>query len=78
MKSGQGKWKAVYEFDTPVVCIDFRLDAVLWLIACQVHVDATEENNPNFQTTNSARKLMHRFSEQQVESTMDEAMKYSG
>lgn len=51
----------------------FRLTDLL-----EVHVDATEENNHNFQTTNEAKKLMHRFSEQQVESTMDEAMKFSG
>ena len=41
----------------------------------KVHVDATEENNHSFETTNAARKLMHRFTEQQVESAMDETMK---
>ena len=44
----------------------------------EVHVDATEENNHSFETTKAAQKLMHRFSEQQVESAMDKAVKSSG
>ncbi|KAK3720413.1 hypothetical protein LTR37_003825 [Vermiconidia calcicola] len=58
MEAKREKWKALYEFDTPVV-----------------HIDATEENNHSFETTAAARKLMHRFSAHELESTMDETMK---
>ncbi len=48
-----------------------------WLMsdASQVHIDATKENEQTFQTTRNARKLMHRFTEQELESAMDEAAK---
>ncbi|KAK3051598.1 hypothetical protein LTR09_007253 [Extremus antarcticus] len=55
MQSQHSKWKALYEFDTPVL-----------------HLNATEENNQNFETTAAARKLMHRFTEQELETAMDE------
>ena len=38
-------------------------------------MDATEENNHKFETTTAARKLMHRFSEHELESAMEETMK---
>jgi hypothetical protein len=39
-----------------------------------VHFDSTEENNRSFKTTAAARKLMHRFTEQEVESAMDKVL----
>ncbi|KAF2745215.1 glutaredoxin 2 [Sporormia fimetaria CBS 119925] len=45
MAPGQEKWKAVYEFDTPVI-----------------HV----ERATSTETSTSARKLMHRFKEDEV------------
>lgn len=67
-------WKNLYEFDTPVVRFarpnPFRL--ISGLMVGQVHFDATEEHNPKFETTAAARKLMHRFSESEVEMAMDE------
>ena len=75
MESKQDKWKALYEFDTPVVCICFIPELISFANALEVHVDTTEENNSAFETTKAARKLMHRFSEQQIESVMDEVTK---
>ncbi|KAF2266861.1 hypothetical protein CC78DRAFT_458286 [Lojkania enalia] len=51
MDRGQEKWKAVYEFDTPVI-----------------HIDKSGSGH----TTTSARKLMHRFKEDEVAKVMDE------
>lgn len=79
MKPGQDKWKAVYEFDTPVVCQRHYLPASINASnKSKVHFDAPEENNPNFETTKAVRKLMHRFTEQEVELAMDETKKSSG
>jgi hypothetical protein len=41
----------------------------------QIHFDATEENNHHFETKSSARKLMHRITEQEVDVAMDDALK---
>lgn len=38
----------------------------------QLHVDKAEEGDMKFATQASARKLMHRFTEQQLESAIDE------
>ena len=57
MKPHNTKWKALYEFDTPVV-----------------HIDKAKENDSKFETTAQARKLMHRFKEQDVEKIMEEEM----
>ena len=78
MESKQDKWKALYEFDTPVVCICLHNRARFSTNVLKVHVDTTQENNQSFETTNAARKLMHRFTEQQVESAMDETVKSTG
>lgn len=40
----------------------------------KVHVEKTKENNSKFETTAEARKLMHRFKEEQVEKLLDEAI----
>lgn len=73
MELGQEKWKAVYEFDTPVVRSRFgphmglrardRAEAQ-W----QIHVD---KSGPA-ETSTSSLKLMHRFSEGDVTRLMDE------
>lgn len=57
MAPQQERWKALYEFDTPVI-----------------HVDKCRENSASFQTSEAARKLMHRFDEKEVEKVMDEEM----
>lgn len=38
----------------------------------QVHVDKVRENSHNFETSHQAGKLMHRFTEQQLEKLMDD------
>lgn len=40
----------------------------------QVHVDKARENSHEFETTAEAGKLMHRFTEQQLEEAMDDEM----
>lgn len=42
------------------------------LTGMQVHVDKVRENSQNFETTHQAGKLMHRFTEQQLEKLMDD------
>ncbi|KAF2274530.1 glutaredoxin 2 [Westerdykella ornata] len=51
MEPGQEKWRAVYEFDTPVI-----------------HVEKASSG----ETTSSARKLMHRFKEEEVSRLIEE------
>ena len=38
----------------------------------QVHVDKVRENSQNFETSHAAAKLMHRFTEKQLEKLMDD------
>jgi len=38
----------------------------------QVHVDKVRENSQHFETTHQSAKLMHRFTEQQLEKLMDD------
>jgi hypothetical protein len=73
MAPGQTKWKNLYEFDTPVVsAIASNEDDRKGLIRVQVHVDKVRENSQNFETTHKSGKLMHRFTEQQLEKLMDD------
>ncbi|OQO12216.1 hypothetical protein B0A48_02857 [Cryoendolithus antarcticus] len=51
------KWKALYEFDTPVL-----------------HIDKVRESSHAFETTTAAGKLMHRFTEDQLEAVMDQEL----
>ncbi|KAF2771790.1 hypothetical protein EJ03DRAFT_267983 [Teratosphaeria nubilosa] len=54
MAAGHDRWKALYEFDTPVVHFD---------------------RNNGSETSGNSRKLMHRFTEQDVEHAMDDVEK---
>jgi len=40
----------------------------------QVHIDKARENSHNFETTTEAGKLMHRFTEKELEKVMDDEM----
>ncbi|MCJ1392035.1 hypothetical protein MMC18_004902 [Xylographa bjoerkii] len=65
MAKGQKEWKDMYEFDVPVV-------------ECpKVHVQRVFHtySKPNIVT--EARKLMHRFKEEEVEALIDEAEGHS-
>ncbi|KAF2486924.1 glutaredoxin-like domain-containing protein [Neohortaea acidophila] len=61
MEKQQQKWKALYEFDTPVL-----------------HVDAPEKQQQPFETTTNARKLMHRFTQTELEQAITQALQSSG
>ncbi|KAK1076282.1 hypothetical protein LTR33_009084 [Friedmanniomyces endolithicus] len=58
MATGNGKWKALYEFDTPVVHIDQAKD-----------LNGASQGEG---TTALAKKLMHSFNEAQLRTAMDE------
>ena len=70
MEPGQENWKAIYEFDTPVVWFPCKY-ARIWKLKIQIHVDklGSEQN----ETTTEALKLMHRFKEEDVVRLMDQA-----
>lgn len=83
MSAGQTKWKKLYEFDTPVVslppgtCIyDIHIPMMCPMDPdtnmVQVHVDKVRENSQHFETSHHAGKLMHRFTEKQLEKLMDD------
>jgi hypothetical protein len=75
MAPGQTKWKNLYEFDTPVVSAYHKKQWMIdqkGLTVLQVHVDKVRENSQNFETTHKSGKLMHRFTEQQLEKLMDD------
>lgn len=77
MAPGQQKWKDVYEFDTPVVsrhALGLPNWTRPWLMVTQIHVEKQPAKDGQ-ETTLAARKLMHRFKEEQVEALMDEAEK---
>ncbi|KAK0254829.1 hypothetical protein LTR91_026430 [Friedmanniomyces endolithicus] len=59
MVTGYDKWKALYEFDTPVVHVDQAQEL-------------KERASQGEGTTAQAKKLMHRFTEAQLRATMDE------
>ncbi|KAK0835529.1 hypothetical protein LTR73_000025 [Friedmanniomyces endolithicus] len=59
MVAGYDKWKALYEFDTPVVHVDQ---------AKELYKGTSQGEG----TTAQAKKLMHRFTEAQLKATMDE------
>ncbi|KAF2460863.1 hypothetical protein BDY21DRAFT_268062, partial [Lineolata rhizophorae] len=61
MAPGQARWKALYEFDAPVVHVD-RVGGAGGAPAATATAAAT-------------KKLMHRFGEAQVEALMDEVEK---
>lgn len=47
------------------------------LTQCKVHFDTTEEHNHKFATSEAARKLMHRFTEQDVDAAIKDVSKES-
>ncbi|KAK5712869.1 hypothetical protein LTR17_017838 [Elasticomyces elasticus] len=62
MNAGNERWKDLYEFDTPVACVfEFRF---------VVHIDRTSSLSKG-ETTAQAKKLMHRFTEAQLQAAMD-------
>ncbi|OQU98392.1 Glutaredoxin-like domain-containing protein [Cladophialophora immunda] len=62
MDPAQTKWRDVYEFDVPVLHVDNS----------KGEGDARPETNDYAPTLDAARKLMHRFTAQEVENAVDE------
>lgn len=63
MSPGHKKWK-VYEFDTPVIHVTRTLS-----------LPKESDQQPTGAVEKECRKLMHRFTDNQVENLMDEAEK---
>ncbi|RMY50923.1 hypothetical protein D0865_06633 [Hortaea werneckii] len=63
MQPAGKEWRNLYEFDTPVRKITE---------ARQVHFDKTRDLEQTTGTTAKARKVMHRFTEAEVEAAMDD------
>jgi hypothetical protein len=62
MAPGQEKWRDIYDFDVPVL-----------------HVDKgqTGSDNTEAPTLDAAKKLMHRFTVEEVENAVDEVVRAS-
>ena len=56
MANGQGSWKSLYEFDTPVL-----------------HVQRVSHTYSKPDIVSEAKKLMHRFSAEEIEELVEEA-----
>jgi len=54
---GQGQWKSVYDYDVPVLHIDKLTQA---------------KDNGKDTSLDAAKKLMHRFTVEEVEAAVDE------
>lgn len=75
MEPGHQKWQ-IYQFDTPVVSgqqDENTMIALGTLLTEQIHVDKSSR----LETTTAARKLMHRFNEDQVLQLLDDVAKPS-
>lgn len=68
MEPGQERWKSVYEFDTPVVRSSSHYISPNVTKNPKIHVDKASSG----ETTAAARKLMHRFKEEEVKSLIDQ------
>lgn len=66
-------WKDLYEFDTPVVRLKFQNEAQSWFKSIHVSSSTTGEESPEL--ASKAKKLMHRFTAEQVTAKMDEVEK---
>lgn len=71
MKPDQTIWRNLYEFDTPVVSILTSIKAIANL--SQIHVADASSPEENPELSGKAKKLMHRFSAEDVQKKMNEA-----
>ncbi|KAI1616933.1 glutaredoxin-like protein [Exophiala viscosa] len=55
--AGQGQWKSVYDYDVPVLHID---------------KSTQPQSNGSITSLDAAKKLMHRFTVEEVEAAVDE------
>ena len=68
--NGQEQWMNKYAFDTPVVSTNVMCNCFALLKTYQIHVEAASEAQLS-DTTPASQKLMHRFTEDQVESLLN-------
>lgn len=71
----EGKnWRDLYEFDTPVVSEKGeRVSHVMFVDLMQIHVSNSKEPEEVPEFSAKAKKLMHRFTEEEVKAKMDAA-----
>lgn len=74
MSDRNKQWKALYEFDTPVVSTDRISNYDGSIDYVKVHIDRIIEGDKKFVTTPSAVKIMHRLQESQIYTLMDKVM----
>lgn len=78
MRPGQEQWKLAYEFDAPVVSTpDLKTRKRYLSIHHKVHVQRVFHTYSKPDIATEARKLMHRFTEEQVQALIDEAEGHS-
>lgn len=78
MGPGQEQWKLAYEFDAPVVSTpDWRTRKCPLSMHHKVHVQRVFHTYSKPDIATEARKLMHRFTEEQVQGLIDEAEGHS-
>jgi len=65
-------WRDLYEFDTPVVCgyIYIYIGGDL-LMRMQIHISSSKTGAESSEMAAKAKKLMHRFTAEEVKAQMD-------
>lgn len=71
MKPDQTMWRNLYEFDTPVVSTSYWGKAPADNEQIHVAKAAAPEEDPEL--SGKAKKLMHRFTAEEIQKKMDEA-----
>ena len=73
MSKGQEQWKAVYEFDAPVVSLFGSIcPNILLTSPAQLHVQSISHTYAKPDIITTPEKLFHRFKPQEVEKLIDE------
>lgn len=82
VKPESQSWKDLYDFDVPVVCRKNKFEStfILYFLTSttnvsQIHISKVNAPEEEPQLATQARKLMHRFTPEQVKAQMDEAEK---
>lgn len=70
MKPDQTVWRNLYEFDTPVVSISSLIKAMADF--SQIHVSNASSPEEDPELSGKAKKLMHRFSAEEVQKKMND------
>lgn len=71
MKLEETKWRDLYEFDTPVVCsLPLLRDQITDIDFKQIHINSSKEGEELPELASKVKKLMHRFSPEEVKEKM--------